>query len=98
METENYIHNRHDGAVMGADDAPLVGSTPHSKNEHYYVRAVKAIKARGDKLGIHDIADTEDEMKQLLMLILDIDEDQAEILYEIIERAIGCHWKKVHRM
>lgn len=97
MDTENYQHEKHDGVVMGADDAPLVGNTPHSRNEHYYGKALKAIRARGDKLGIHNIADSEDEMKQLVALILDIDDDQAEILYEVIERAIGCHWKKVNR-
>lgn len=91
MDHEHYSHKQD-----GGSDAPLVGNNPHLRNDHYHMRALKAIKARGDKIGIHNIADTEDEMKQLLSLLLKVDDDHAEILYEIIERAVSCHWKKIH--
>ena len=94
MDHENYIH-KNDGEH---NDAPLVGNTPHARNDHYHVNALKAIRARADKLGIRNIADTEDEMKQLLAILLGVDEDQAEILYEIMERVASCHWKKINRM
>jgi hypothetical protein len=92
MEHEHY---QHQGG--GGEQTPLVGNTPHSRNDHYHVKAINAIRARGDKLGIHDIADSEDEMKQLLSLLLGVDDDHAEIIYEIMERVVSCHWKKINR-
>jgi hypothetical protein len=97
MDYENYNHNKpHESG--GGDSTPLVGNTPHSRNDHYHAKAMKAIRARGDEIGIRNIADSEDEMKKLLSILLQLDEDRAEILYEMFERAVSCHWKKIHNM
>lgn len=72
------------------------GATPHERNEHYHRKALENIRSRADKLGARDIADTEDDMKQLVAYVLGINEDQAEIVYEIFERAISCHYKKIN--
>lgn len=95
MDHENYVHNKGDGGGM---ETPLVGNNPHARNEHYHIKAMNAIRARAEKLGIKDIADSEAEMKQLVSLLLNVDDDHAEILYELIERAISCHWKKIHNI
>lgn len=96
MDSEHYISTH--GGGEHEETHQLVGNSPHSRNEHYHLLAMKAIRARGDKLGIRNIADTEDEMKQLLTLILGLDDDHAEILYEIIERVVSCHWKKINHV
>lgn len=95
MDHENYVNHKADGEVA---DAPLVGNTPHARNEHYHIRAMQAIKNRGEKLKIFNIGDSEAEMKELLALLLGVDDDHAEILYEIMERVASCHYKKINRV
>lgn len=79
------------------------GANARERNEHYYLNAVGCIASAGERLGITDIADTEDEMKALLahMIVLIRDgngspEDIANVIYEMNERICACHFKKIH--
>lgn len=71
----------------------------HQRNEHYHNKALSAITEGAEHLGVHDIEDNEVEMKKLLTILFKSGasaELKSEIMYEIIERAISCHWKKIH--
>lgn len=92
MNTENYNPN-----PKNDEDMPLIGNTPHARNEHYMNKAVKAIQTMCEEVGIKDVVNSEDEMKKLIAVLMGKDENIGKIFYEIIERAVACHWKKINR-
>jgi hypothetical protein len=93
---EMNINNNANGKANGRPAMVLPGTTAHERNEHYHRKAMDNIHSRAEKIGVTDIADTEDDMKELLAYTLGIDDDRAEILYEMWERAISCHHKKIY--
>lgn len=78
------------------DDAPLVGATPHARNEHYHHKALRKIREAAAKMRITDIEASEADMKATLAAALKISDAQAEILYEIGEWIAACHYKKIN--
>ena len=80
------------------DDAPLVGATPHARNEHYHHKALRKIREAAAKMRITDIAPTEADMKQTLAAALKLSDVQAEILYEVGEWIAACHYKKINNI
>ena len=79
-----------------AAGAVMPGANPHERNDHYHRKALDNIRSRAEKIGITDIADTEDDMKEVVAHILEIGEDKAEILYEVMERICSCHYRKIN--
>lgn len=65
------------------------------RNQKYLEKAEKNISDIGARYGFHNI-ETESDLKELLAHMLDIDQDVADILVEIIEQRIGTHHKKIY--
>lgn len=80
------------------DDAPLVGATPHARNEHYQSKALRHIREAAAKMRITDIEASEADMKAVLAAALKISDEQAEILYEVGEWMAACHYKKINNI
>jgi hypothetical protein len=74
----------------------MPGANPHERNDHYHRKALDNIRSRAEKLGVTDIADTEDDMKELVAHVLGVDDDRAEVIYEIMERVCSCHYRKIN--
>lgn len=69
-------------------------------NKHYHEKAISAIRSGAAHIGVKDVEDTEEDMKELLAVLFSCGaaaELKSEIMYEIVERAVSCHWKKIHR-
>lgn len=90
------IEHEHEHVVD--DDAPLVGATPHARNEHYHHKALRKIREAAAKMRITDIEASEADMKATLAAALKISDVQAEILYEIGEWIAACHYKKINNI
>lgn len=65
---------------------------PHETNEHYQNRAYKNVCEAAARHGIKDVADTEKEMKELM--VFSLRHNDAEMLGEIIEWFIADHAEK----
>ena len=90
------IEHEHEHVVD--DDAPLVGATPHARNEHYHHKALRKIREAAAKMRITDIEASEADMKATLAAALKLSDVQAEILYEIGEWIAACHYKKINNI
>lgn len=89
----------HEEAMRISKEMQMSGDDFHKNVEHrnnkYLEDAEKSISNIGARYGFHNI-NTEDDLKELLSHMLDIDQDVANIIVEIIEQRIGAHHKKIY--
>jgi hypothetical protein len=90
----------HEEAMRIANELAMPGGDDfHQKvkerNQKYLEKAEKNISDIGARYGFHNI-ETESDLKELLAHMLDVDQDVADILVEIIEQRIGTHHKKIY--
>ena len=86
MEEANRIH------LMIQD---LERDTMREENEHYTKSAGRhIIRLVGHEWGEEDDLD-EDTLKSILFQCMPFNKEQADLMYEIIERAIGMHSEKI---
>ena len=86
MEEANRIH------LMIQE---LERDTMREENEHYTMNAGRhIIRLAGQEWGDAKDLD-EDTLKSILFQCMPFNKEQADLMYEIIERAIGMHSEKI---
>jgi hypothetical protein len=98
--TGHEVELTHEEAMRIANELSMSsGDDFHEKvkerNHKYLERAEKNISDIAARYGFHNI-ETESDLKELLAHMLDVDQDVADILVEIIEQRIGTHHKKIY--
>lgn len=72
----------------------------HERNAMYHENAWHSIKKVAEMLGVSKIEPKESDMKSLMSVLLDNADIRpcvkSELLWEMIEFAISCHWSKIH--
>lgn len=97
--TGHEVEITHEEAMRISQEMQQSGDDFHEtvrhRNEKYLAKAERNIADIGARYGFHNIS-TEDDLKELLSCMLDVDQDAANIIVEIIEQRIGTHHHKIY--
>lgn len=97
--TGHEVEIPHEEAMRISQEMQSSGDDFHEtvrhRNEKYLAKAERNIADIGARYGFLNIS-TEDDLKELLSCMLDVDQDVANIIVEIIEQRIGTHYHKIY--
>lgn len=93
--TGHEVEITHEEAQRIAKEIHFDGNEFHREmqlhNQHYLEKAERNISDIAARYGFRNIS-TEDDMKELIAFMLDVDQDVANLLVEVMEQRIGQHF------
>lgn len=97
--TGHEVEIPHEEAKRIAKEMQMNGDDFHKKvaecNSKYLEKAENSISEIAARYGFRNI-ESEADMKEILAAMLDIDQDVADLMIEIIEQRIGAHHTHIY--